>query len=363
MRLHIQPADGIDPLSRETYKIVKAYFAQVEASNVITVRLLQAALLIALYEVSNAIFPAAYLTVGHCARLGHALGIHARKRAPQIITPPVSSTELEERSRIWWAVIILDRYVGIGGKCRPFACDDARPDTYLPVEDVYWDQGELTLTQPLAVSTSTNVATSPFARTCQAAHLLSRVLRHLSDYDTDAEFRYQEAIQIDRTIQALRTSVLLDAEERVNKTLDPTADFLFFTATGLCFSAQFCLYSEYSCTESFAPEQLQSPHLQEMQQRALSGLKEICEAVLQFSKRVYAAAGIQGIVKIGPLISDCLYQAAATYLWYSRESGGQQWHDEITNIKMVLETIGLKWQCANEYIKILHAYEVSDKFM
>ncbi|KAF3314531.1 hypothetical protein TWF173_004614 [Orbilia oligospora] len=353
--------DGIDPLSRETYKTAKAYLAEIEASNVISVRLLQAALLISLYEVSNGMFPTAYLTVGHCARLGHALGIHARKRAPQVLSPPVSSTELEERSRVWWGVIILDRYVGIGGKCRPFACDDARPDTYLPIDDTYWDQGQPTLVQPLAVSTSTNIAISPFARTCQAAHLLSRVLRHLSDCDTDPEFRYQEAIQIDRTIQALSTSALLGAEESANKTSDPTENLLFCTAISLCFSALFCLYSEYSCTESFAPEQLKSSSLQEMQRRALSGLEEICEAVLRFSKSVYVAVEIGGTTRVSPLICDCLYQAASTYLWYSRESGDQQWHEKVIELKMMLEIIGQRWQCANEYMKILEAYETSDK--
>ncbi|VUC26603.1 unnamed protein product [Clonostachys rosea] len=356
LRLHVQSSDDSDPSSRETYKAVKAFFAQVEVSNIISVRLLQAALLIALYEVSNAVYPMAYLTVGHCARIGHALGMHARKSAPQISPAPASSTELEERNRTWWAVILLDRYVNVGGKSRPFACEDARPDAYLPMDD------GLTLVQPLAVSTSTTVAASFFARTCQAAHLLSKVLRHLNDVDTDPEFRYQEAIQITRTVQALSSTILLEAEEQVEKTSDSTAHLVYCTAIGLCFSALFCLYNEYSCIDKFTPEQLQSAHLQEMQKHAFSSLGDICDAVLQFSTRVYAAAELGGLMKTSPLIADCLYQAAATYLWYSRETGVREWHGKMMEIKKLMVTTGVKWKSSDEYIKLLEAYEASDKF-
>ncbi|CAG9952060.1 unnamed protein product [Clonostachys rosea f. rosea IK726] len=356
LHLHVQPSDDSDPSSRETYKAVKDYFSQVEASNAISLRLLQAALLISLYEVSNAVYPMAYLTVGHCARIGHALGIHARKHAPQISPAPASSTELEERNRTWWAVILLDRYVNLGGKNRPFACEDARPDAYLPMDD------GLTLVQPLAVSTSTTIAASYFARTCQAAHLLSKVLRHLNDFDTDQEFRYQEAIQIHRTIQALSSTILLEAEEQVEKTSDSTAHLVFCTAIGLCFSALFSLYNEYSCVDKFAPEQLKSPHLRDMQQQAFSGLGDICDAVLQLSARVYAAAELGGLMKTNPLIADCLYQAAATYLWYSHETGVQEWHGKMMEIKKLLVTMSVKWKSAGEYIQLLEAYEASDKF-
>lgn len=47
-------------------------------------RVLQAAILLAWHEISNAIYPAAFLTVAHCARLGQAMGIHDRRNAPQL---------------------------------------------------------------------------------------------------------------------------------------------------------------------------------------------------------------------------------------------------------------------------------------
>lgn len=88
MQLHTQPVDNIEPPYQDVYRTAKACFSYVEASNLFSIRLLQAALLIALYEIPNAIYPAAYLTVGHCARLGHAMGFQDRKRALQMVPSP-----------------------------------------------------------------------------------------------------------------------------------------------------------------------------------------------------------------------------------------------------------------------------------
>lgn len=72
----------------------------------------------------------------------------------------VSWAEAEERRRVWWAVILLDRYVwlinrstlfspitypiryiNIGGGNRPFACNDAKLDDLLPMDEESWDKG------------------------------------------------------------------------------------------------------------------------------------------------------------------------------------------------------------------------------
>ena len=88
MKLHTQPVNNKESPYHHLYHSAKSCFSYVEASNVISIRLLQAALLIALYEISNAMYPAAYLTTGHCARLGHVIGIHDQKRAPQMLCLP-----------------------------------------------------------------------------------------------------------------------------------------------------------------------------------------------------------------------------------------------------------------------------------
>ena len=73
------------------------------------IRLLQAGILIAVYEIGHAIYPEAYLSIGHCGRLGQAIGLHDTTGVPQLALEPESEDEIEERRRVWWAVYILDR--------------------------------------------------------------------------------------------------------------------------------------------------------------------------------------------------------------------------------------------------------------
>ncbi|QKX63441.1 uncharacterized protein TRUGW13939_10611 [Talaromyces rugulosus] len=376
MQLHTLPVDNTESPYRELYRTAKDCLSYVEGSNIFSIRLLQAALLIALYEVSNAMYPAAYLSVGHCARLGHAMGIHDRRRAPQMLSSPSkfspageaiglgpdqdseTATELEERRRVWWAVIILDRYVNLGSKNRPFACEDARPDEYLPADDKHWDQGVSFSARALSRKNA-HLEAPPFARTCQAAHLLSRVLRNLNDSDTDAEFRFQEAIQLHRTTQALYSTALHESEELVERMSDLTAHLPFSAAMGLCLSALLTLYDKYSCTENSEVDQMGSPNLLEMQKIAISGLKELSSAVFQLSRRIRAAAELGGMLKTSPLICDCLYQAAANYLWYILETGNEECRSMVVGIKDVLQMLGTRWKSPIEYIRILDSYEMS----
>lgn len=96
------PLDVRTPL----YSATKHFHLEVENSSALSVPTLQAGMLIALYEIGHAIYPAAYLSVGACARYAFALGIGGKgvqgKRASTMV-------EVEERRRVYWGVVILDR--------------------------------------------------------------------------------------------------------------------------------------------------------------------------------------------------------------------------------------------------------------
>ncbi|EMR86747.1 putative fungal specific transcription protein [Botrytis cinerea BcDW1] len=67
----------------DLYLTAKQLCATLERNCLLTLRSLQANLLLAVYEVGHAIYPAAALTVGCCVRQGVALGLH-NKDAPQL---------------------------------------------------------------------------------------------------------------------------------------------------------------------------------------------------------------------------------------------------------------------------------------
>jgi hypothetical protein len=65
--------------------------------------------LIAIYELGQAIYPAAFLSIGACARYAGALGID--KNDGLLLGQQLSFCEIEERRRIWWGILVLDRFV------------------------------------------------------------------------------------------------------------------------------------------------------------------------------------------------------------------------------------------------------------
>jgi hypothetical protein len=97
------------------YRTAKRFHHEVETAGILSTHVLQAGLLIALYEMGHAMYPAAYLTVGSCARYGLALGLHKNCNPTLAAEDDLemrvqrSWNEIEENRRVWWAILIFDR--------------------------------------------------------------------------------------------------------------------------------------------------------------------------------------------------------------------------------------------------------------
>ncbi len=91
------------------YHAAKQFYSEVENSGTFSIQILQAGILISLYELGHGIYHAAYLSVGSCVRYAYALGINPSAKSPAIKV--LTLVELEEKRRVWWAIVILDRYL------------------------------------------------------------------------------------------------------------------------------------------------------------------------------------------------------------------------------------------------------------
>ena len=109
MKLLMQYPDPDEGPRNSIYWTCRQFYAQVEDMPLLSLGLLQAKILIALYEIGHGIFPAGCLSVAHAARLGKLMGLHDRKRATQLFKPTATWSGREEERRVWWAVLILDR--------------------------------------------------------------------------------------------------------------------------------------------------------------------------------------------------------------------------------------------------------------
>jgi hypothetical protein len=157
----LPPSNSRNPRTA-LYYTAKHYHVDIESSGDLSIAVLQAGVLVSLYELGHAIYPATFMSIGACARYAYALGINpSGNPSTRRVTTLV---EVEERRRVWWAIVILDRlvltptmssssvssqphtdrlprFVSIGNPGRRLATDDPKLDDLLPANDIAWDEG------------------------------------------------------------------------------------------------------------------------------------------------------------------------------------------------------------------------------
>lgn len=305
MKLSISESPENMPPQTQLYRDVKSYYSFVEAQNGFTIQLIQALLLISLYELGHGIYPAAYLSIGHAARLGQALGIHQRQ-APQMLSRPSTWSESEERRRVWWAVIILDRFINLGHRDKPFASSDPSLDAHLPSDDDHWDRGQMLVAAPLALSANKTVKAAGFARLCQAGHLLGKIIRNINDRNVPSDYKFNEAQQVYRAATAFGQIL----QEEVEAATDPTVRAPLCTSIAMLDSGLLTLYDMYSCYEHHGLPDGGEAQL-EMQKLAIDGLRESALQVVKLARVVREEIQTSGFGLLSPLFIDSVYQAAA----------------------------------------------------
>jgi hypothetical protein len=106
VKLVSTPPPG-DNARTSAYITIKSSLLQAEMEGILTLRMLQAWILICVYEVGHAIYPSASISIGACAKYACALGIDKTGTEGQVHA--LDWVEAEERTRAWWAIVILDR--------------------------------------------------------------------------------------------------------------------------------------------------------------------------------------------------------------------------------------------------------------
>lgn len=89
------------------YHTTKAMLGLVQSKLPMSVRMLQAELLIAMYEFSQAMPQQAYMTLGHCLQMTKAFGWH-NLIFWGIDQQAARPAELKLNSILWWAIVYLD---------------------------------------------------------------------------------------------------------------------------------------------------------------------------------------------------------------------------------------------------------------
>ncbi|KAL8940711.1 MAG: hypothetical protein Q9211_002150 [Gyalolechia sp. 1 TL-2023] len=169
-----------------SYLAIKRTLAEAETAGIFSLQLLQATILITLYEVGHAIYPAAYMSAGTCARYALAQGIDAYMTI-DLNNAVMTLLDQEEKRRAWWAILILD---------------SGRPNKTVTLDQMY------------TVSSSAEPSMGSFAKLCQASFLLGCVFRHICDLTAERARYQEEGIQLSNRLQALLK--LLEKENQIS---------------------------------------------------------------------------------------------------------------------------------------------------
>ncbi|KAF2441019.1 hypothetical protein P171DRAFT_393830 [Karstenula rhodostoma CBS 690.94] len=329
------PSSSSQSVRTPLYEVTKCYHSHLGGSSVFSVPILQAGILLALYEIGHAIYPAAYLTVGACARYAYALGLNVKGVSFRRATTMV---EVEERRRAWWAIVILDRFVNIGCPGRPFATPEPALDDLLPADDAAWDDGIISSDGPATLSTPLTSHMSKFALLCQAARLLGQVLAHVAhgpDLEDDV------GLQLDKTLHSMLAAALnVDVPDYDQITF-------IFSALVALYTPTFRLAGTSVSSTSFSPDRLS---------RAFAVCKLVTERLHlpNFTESICPLTN-RPPEEMSPWGCFFAYQVCAVHLRVRQRNRGEE--EVVKFFKEAFEVIDRGWRAAGVYLKLLEAQE------
>ncbi|KAI5459523.1 hypothetical protein BGZ63DRAFT_359285 [Mariannaea sp. PMI_226] len=317
------------------YRTVKQFYFDIESAGNLSVLALQAAVLITIYELGHGIYPAAIISVANCARIGTLLGIDGSLNSWNA-SSGVPWVELEERRRVWWAIIILDRFMNLSCPKRHLVTPDPDPDSYLPIDDGDWDSGLSNPEDAVKLRLSSQVHIGRFARFAHAAPLLSQAV-FSSDEDP------QNTAQLRRTILAL---INLGEKEGV------TNRILFCTLNAVCYIAIFNLDNPSSRLNiednARSTGEFVSPE-------TASALQHAVKVMTQETFKPIA----EDCDKLSPFLLHMLYKALMVCLRMKQTPPAEL--DITSNIyvlKLALDRFRDRWLVAGTYLLLAKRHEV-----
>ncbi|KAE9366738.1 hypothetical protein N431DRAFT_384656 [Stipitochalara longipes BDJ] len=318
----------VHPAKAPAYLAAKKFYAEVEAAGIYNLQVLQAAILIALYELGHAIYPQAYLSIGTCARFAIAFGFDEKGLRESIIA--CDWIESEERKRAWWAVLILDRFVNVGNPTRMLAIGDPDSASILPMDDEVWNSA-IEYSGPLFTVTSpSSFSMGRFARFAQATYLLGRVLRHVSDRTVDPSFHDEEAAQLRRTLLALVK--LSEVESKVR-------ELEFCSQTATCYSALLILADSENSSNK---------------KESVIG---IAKEMARVSNDFVSGLGMHAEY-ISPFMLHLTYSSIVLYMEMNQETYNDASMQALIALKQSLQVLESRWNAAGAYLEILKAKEI-----
>lgn len=250
----------------------------------------------------------------------------------------------------------------------PISVQEPCRDSLLPVNDTDWNEGLISASEPLLTNSFHSTAgLGIFARTCQAAHVLNKVLKH-RDHRThsgqEPEAVLNEALALHDALVSLEASLapqcvfLHQPESRRSAQVAPprmqprngtptipaSFEVVNVLALSLSASARLLLYKIYSCNEPETGYGLGRTALEtEMQGLSLAGIRDL-------SMRM--APGLAGTIVSGtaasPMLASLSYNVTTECAWLIKEDYDSNMYQALRQIVGGLSRLATEWRVASQ---------------
>ncbi|KAE9370944.1 hypothetical protein N431DRAFT_468950 [Stipitochalara longipes BDJ] len=333
------------------YNTAKRFYHEVEAAGFLSIPVLQSGILIAFYELGQAIYPAAYLTVGACARYGLMLGLDRYLLALEGDSDgPRSWIEVEEKRRVWWAVLIFDRYLNLSNPLRPLSTEDPTFDSYLPVDDIAWDDSTTKPSDAVRISNGFTLRMGGFARLCQAAYLLSQALRIVATPASTGcatvctKSRHDEIAQLRRTLIALVHAA--DSESTIRK-LELCAQ------SALSLSTILLLHENQERIHDASSERYpEQASLESLCFETHTALDRLSSAALSYNETCSQDPASANAAPV--FIVHVMYQVACALLRFAQGVPNEETREKIETLKRFLRLMEPRWRFAGKFNLLIY---------
>ncbi|KAL6835537.1 hypothetical protein V8C40DRAFT_262170 [Trichoderma camerunense] len=308
------PTPGNDANNIVAYKRAKQMYFEMETSGNLSLRVLQAGILIALYETGHAIYPAAYLSVDVYS----------------------NGSRRTETSLVGIIVVGPDAIH-----------ENPTFNDLLPIDDQNFDSGNIKPGDPFSISAGFNLEMGLFSRLAQATYLLSQAIELLApSHPAGCADLERQITQLRRTIHSLVN--ISDTEARLRD---------IETHPGICPQLSIC-YSTILL--------LQERHWK-MMENVIKAKTQPFEETLASLDRLFGSAvylhanpTVFNLERMAtPLFAHVVYHATRFLIKLCNGKPDKQMQQKIHLFKELLHKASQRWRVAAVYLSILEAEEVA----
>ncbi|OQD61406.1 hypothetical protein PENPOL_c017G06052 [Penicillium polonicum] len=308
-----EPVEGELPLpTRSLYASLKSFVALLEAMGTNSLEMLQGRLLLAIFEIGHAMYPAAYISTAVNVRAAISLGINAPCEDLRKIFR--DRQKAKEAQQTWRGITITDRYVSLE--------NGQAPSTYRgrPIDVVRGNKD----TEDLA-----KVEMDSFTKLAHASQLLDQALVHVHVTQSHSLVDSVDAVQILKSLTSF-----LSTFQSGDSNPHPLSD----SALALCRSAM--LETLEVGSHTYIPDNECCVHT------SLNILKSL---VYEIAEGAETSPSIE-MATLSVFLPHCLYKAAMVCLNDSRLAGGVDPEPSIRPLKALLGYLGMRWLAARCYL-------------